>query len=384
MRGIPGVQATPKASEGAFPILRSAMQPHQLSPALDSLELDDVAMTNNESSEANPDMLRAIIVDEEELLAEEAAGLISHQVEGLESFKLLFSGGIAGAVSKSATAPLARLTILYQVDGLGHVASPIQSSKASVAEMLARIVKQEGFRSLWKGNGVTIVHRLPYSSANFWTYEKVNEVWKAHLPSRGPLALEDVTRRLVAGGVAGLTACTLAYPLDLVRTRLAAQTTHTYYKGISHALSAIIRDEGMRGLYRGLGATLTQVAPSLAINYAAYETLRNHWLSKTNRSSPTVGMSLACGSLAGLVSSTATFPLDLVRRRLQLEGQRGSQQHVSYRNVFRNVVAQHGMKGLYAGLLPEYYKVVPGVAIAFCTYEFMKKSLQVQTNATSR
>ena len=81
-----------------------------------------------------------------------------------------------------------------------------------------------------------------------------------------------------------------AYPLDLVRTRLAAQTTSHYYNGIWHALSTIVRDEGMLGLYRGLGATLTQVGPSLAMNYCAYETLRSYWVAhEPSLQSPTVG-----------------------------------------------------------------------------------------------
>lgn len=85
-----------------------------------------------------------------------------------------------------------------------------------------------------------------------------------------------------------------AYPLDLVRTRLAAQTTSTYYTGIWHALSTIVKDEGLFGLYRGLGATLTQVAPSLAINYCAYETLRSYWLThEPGRQAPTVSFSFA-------------------------------------------------------------------------------------------
>lgn len=67
-------------------------------------------------------------------------------------------------------------------------------------------------RALWKGNGVTIIHRLPYSSVNFWTYEQVNELWKRHLPSSlfaayGLGSAEPVLRRLAAGGVAGVTAC---------------------------------------------------------------------------------------------------------------------------------------------------------------------------------
>ena len=87
-----------------------------------------------------------------------------------------------------------------------------------------------------------------------------------------------------------------AYPLDLVRTRLAAQTTSTYYTGIWHALSTIVKDEGLFGLYRGLGATLTQVAPSLAINYCAYETLRSYWLAhEPGRQSPTVSCTIRNG-----------------------------------------------------------------------------------------
>lgn len=56
-------------------------------------------------------------------------------------------------------------------------------------------------------------------------------------------------------------ACVQAYPLDLLRTRLAAQTKSSYYSGISSSLSTIVRDEGFAGLYRGLGATLLQVLP---------------------------------------------------------------------------------------------------------------------------
>ena len=135
-----------------------------------------------------------------------------------DTSKVLLSGGFAGAVSKSATAPLARLTILLQVGNLclhGHLRAvswmfaaacldvaepatlPIAAQSSALNEnifftqvqglavvrqeprtpslfrALSTVVKQEGFLSLWKGNGVTIVHRLPYSAVNFWTYEQV-------------------------------------------------------------------------------------------------------------------------------------------------------------------------------------------------------------------
>ena len=73
-----------------------------------------------------------------------------------------------------------------------------------------------------------------------------------------------------------------------MRTRLAAQTSSNYYHGIVGTLATIVRDEGVVGLYRGLGPTLAQVAPSLGINYCAYETLRSFWLSRSHERSPSV------------------------------------------------------------------------------------------------
>ncbi len=68
-------------------------------------------------------------------------------------------------------------------------------------------------------------------------------------------------------------------------------------------------------------------------------------------------MSLMCGGAAGLISSTATFPLDLIRRRMQLEGQAGTRRYKGYADVARSVMANGGLRGFYAGILPEYFKV---------------------------
>lgn len=224
---------------------------------------------------------------------------------------MLAAGGLAGAISKTATAPLARITILNQVHfggspcpmprcppncspslppsspaplhvcGLtgrpqvqgmpGAAAGPaLQTVRGLGIFSVARgIVQSEGWLALWKvgrpaalpafsdegqtgsfsqGNGVTLVHRLPYSATNFYVYETVLEAmaqWRREAgsdPGGGDL-LQDMGRRLTAGAIAGCTAVAMAYPLDLVRTRLAAQTRHQYYQGITHALATIATDE---------------------------------------------------------------------------------------------------------------------------------------------
>jgi len=217
--------------------------------------------------------------------------------------KLLLCGGVAGAFSKSCTAPLARITILRQLQSTGVVHGWSGSAGMGIYAALAKIAREEGVRALWKGNGVTVLHRLPYSSINFYAYENImdflegegswarsGEKSKSSAGGKGGTSRKDdednperqggvglgwdVGRRLVAGGSAGMIACAMTYPLDLVRTRLAAQTTVKHYDGLFHALYVIAKKEGPRGLYRGLPPTLVGVGPSLAINFAAYETFR--------------------------------------------------------------------------------------------------------------
>ncbi|XP_031274010.1 mitochondrial substrate carrier family protein B-like isoform X2 [Pistacia vera] len=288
----------------------------------------------------------------------------------------LLAGGVAGALSKTCTAPLARLTILFQVQGMHSDGAALR--KASIWHEASRIVNEEGFRAFWKGNLVTIAHRLPYSSVNFYAYEQYKKLLQVipGLQSRGENMGADACLHFLGGGLAGITAASATYPLDLVRTRLAAQTNVIYYRGIWHALQTICREEGVLGLYKGLGATLLGVGPSIAISFSVYETLRSFWQSQRPRDS-TVLVSLACGSLSGIASSTATFPLDLVRRRKQLEGVGGRARvyTTGLFGIFRHIIQTEGFRGMYRGILPEYYKVVPGVGICFMTYETLKMLL---------
>ncbi|BBH06200.1 Mitochondrial substrate carrier family protein [Prunus dulcis] len=287
----------------------------------------------------------------------------------------LLAGGIAGAFSKTCTAPLARLTILFQVQGMHSDVAAL--SKASIWHEASRIVNEEGFRAFWRGNLVTIAHRLPYSSVSFYAYERYKQLLHSLLGEnlRGN-ASTDMCVHFLGGGMAGLTAASATYPLDLVRTRLAAQRNALYYRGIGHAFHTICREEGFLGLYKGLGATLLGVGPSIAISFSVYEALRSFWQSERPNDS-TVMVSLACGSLSGIASSTATFPLDLVRRRMQLEGAGGRARiyNTGLVGTFKHIIRTEGLRGLYRGILPEYYKVVPSVGIVFMTYETLKMLL---------
>ncbi|XP_024974255.1 mitochondrial substrate carrier family protein B-like isoform X2 [Cynara cardunculus var. scolymus] len=228
---------------------------------------------------------------------------LQHHGSQIGAIHQLIAGGVAGAVSKTCTAPLARLTILFQVQGMHSDVSTLR--KASIWHEASRIIREEGFRAFWKGNLVTITHRLPYSSISFYAFEHYKNLLQqmsgveTHETNFG----NDVFVRLAAGGLAGVTAASVTYPLDLIRTRLSAQTNVNYYRGIWHALHTISREEGIFGLYKGLGACLLGVGPNLAISFSVYHTARSYWqLQRPDDSTVMVG--LACGSLSGIASST--------------------------------------------------------------------------------
>ncbi|KAK4771330.1 hypothetical protein SAY87_031862 [Trapa incisa] len=226
----------------------------------------------------------------------------SQQQLQLGTVQHLLAGGVAGAFSKTCTAPLSRLTILFQVQGMHTDVSALKN--ASIWHEASRIFNEEGLRAFWKGNLVMISHRLPYSAISFYTYEQYKRFLYALLgDDQQGVSRSSYLVHFAGGGLAGLTAASATYPLDLVRTRLAAQRKQVYYRGLFHAFHTIYKEECIFGLYKGLGPTLLGVGPTIAINFSVFESLRSFWLSQRPNDS-TVMVSLACGSLSGTISST--------------------------------------------------------------------------------
>ncbi|CAN0926478.1 Calcium-binding mitochondrial carrier protein SCaMC-1-A [Linum grandiflorum] len=206
----------------------------------------------------------------------------TQQQSQVGSLQHMLAGGIAGAFAKTCTAPMARLTILFQIQGMHSDVRAL--SRPSISREACRIFNEEGFRAFWRGNLVTIAHRVPYSAVNFFAYEQYKTYFQSllGLERQGGNSTADVAVRFVGGGLAGVTAASVTYPLDLVRTRLAAQRNTLYYRGISHSLSTICKEEGFFGLYKGLGPTLLGVGPNLAIGFCVYESLKSFWEVESN------------------------------------------------------------------------------------------------------
>jgi len=278
------------------------------------------------------------------------------------AWKSLTSGGIAGAVSRSATAPLERLKIVMQMQSL----PTSQAKYTGILDASIQIVKKEGVLAFWRGNATNVIRIAPYSAIGFFTFERLKSVFKKDKP-------DSAWMRIVAGGMAGGCASTATYPLDLIRTRLTlqGQTTLVKYNGILHALTSVAKTEGIIALYKGIGTTLAGIIPYNAINFTTYDTVK-HLIDANGKLSSM--QSLWCGAFSGSVAATATYPLDLLRRHMQMRAELGgSKVYSGLWDACLHIFQAHGIRGFFSGLVACYMKVIPSSAIGFMVYDFCRK-----------
>lgn len=119
----------------------------------------------------------------------------------------------------------------------------------------------------------------------------------------------------MAGSAAGVTSTITCFPLEVLRTRLACAEPGKYANIIAAAVS-IVRVEGLKALYGGLGPSLMGVIPYAGINLGSYDGLRYAYTRVTKETKVPKSAALVFGALAGVTAATATFPLEVVRRRM--------------------------------------------------------------------
>ncbi|KAF9102092.1 mitochondrial thiamine pyrophosphate transporter [Mortierella sp. AM989] len=314
---------------------------------------------------------------------------------------------------------------------------------------MAMIVREEGVRGLWKGNMAAEYLYLTYSGIQFLVYQQTRVLLKktseisaqtasaatsAPTSQTGPIVAaplhavsaftsSSAVQSWISGANAGIIATASTYPFDLLRTRFAVQRDVKVYTSIVQACRHIYRADGLTGFYRGMSPALIQVVPYMGIMFASYDTLKHlsAWFKHKanvessqseakqkegakNISQVLLGLEdLICGGLSGIISKTSVYPLDMVRKRLQIHG--SEQQKVTLNiyspslstatkefnpsnnklptTVWRCIVhiaRTEGYLALYKGLLPGLVKAAPSSAVTFLVFSqagtFVEKYLR--------
>ncbi|KAA8648160.1 coenzyme A transporter [Aspergillus tanneri] len=343
------------------------------------------------------------------------------------------AGGLAGCAAKTVVAPLDRVKILFQASNPQF--AKYSGSWIGLVAAVRDIRRYEGARGLFKGHSATLLRIFPYAAIKFLAYEQIRAVV---IPSRDK---ETPFRRLVSGSLAGITSVFFTYPLELIRVRLAFETKKssrssfvdifrqiynervsppsasskvsranassatttaaaatTTAKNVSSAVNKAVPSFGLANFYRGFAPTLLGMLPYAGMSFLTHDTVGD-WLRsprlapyttipdselssqerprKGRRLQLTAAAELFAGALAGLVSQTSSYPLEVIRRRMQVGGVVGDGRRLGMVETARMIWLEKGFRGYWVGLTIGYVKVMPMVATGFFVYERLKWSLGI-------
>lgn len=205
------------------------------------------------------------------------------------------------------------------------------------------------------------------------------------------LTTKKVGKNLIAGAMARGMAATIMFPIDVVKTRLQFQrkiqlvdnpnANVRMYTGAWDAFTSICKEEGLRGMYKGLPVRLLYITPAAAVSFTVYEQFMQAWnynheqLKQHHQVSWTLPfLTLAAGGLARVLGTACRTPFDILKQQLQVEGQiyRGSQSKTIVETA-KYIAKTDGMRGFWSGYGVTLMRDAPFAAIYFTSYESIKR-----------
>lgn len=187
------------------------------------------------------------------------------------SYKVVALAGVGtGAIQSLILSPVELVKIRLQLQGSNYTRSQHADHHKGPTDVARSILRREGLRGIYRGLNVTILRDAPSHGFYFWTYEYMREQLHPGCRKNGQESLQTM---LVAGGLAGVASWVCCYPLDVVKTRLQAQSPSSAlkYNGLVDCFYKSVKAEGYGVLWRGLGAAVARAFVVNGAIFAAYE-----------------------------------------------------------------------------------------------------------------
>ena len=317
-------------------------------------------------------------------------------------WKYFIAASIAAASSRSLVAPLDRIKCLLQVQtqfqSFSHANGQPQTTPCgsvlrvtSIKSGLEEIILKEGWRGLFRGNFANLLKIAPETAFRCAIYEKFkSEIYKMKKKKgekkKGRSHELDFWERFGAVVTSAIFAQTIVYPLEVVKTRISTSGD----SGIWRILKETVKFSGVLSLYSGLAPALLRVGGDVAI----YETLKklNYYYMKgrypqngDDAQLPSIAALLCFGVLSSSIAQLGTYPLMLIRTRLQVQNMTfdhgSSSPPIKYNgaiDAYKKILANEGLPGLYRGAGVNLIKTVPAIASTYAFYEMMKRHLNIE------
>ncbi|QPG76648.1 hypothetical protein FOA43_004040 [Brettanomyces nanus] len=287
-------------------------------------------------------------------------------------------GSIAGAIGATVVYPIDMLkTRMQNQRGKGIYKSYVDCFRT--------LIRHEGVRGLYSGLLPQLVGVAPEKAIKLTVNDAVRRMGRRNSP-HGEITMPW---EILAGSCAGACQVIFTNPLEITKIRLQVQgeqisqaTKCGEVKLVKSAVD-IVRELGLRGLYKGAPACLMRDVPFSAIYFPTYANLKKylfHWdpADPQMRSNLQAWELLTAGALAGVPAAYFTTPFDVVKTRIQVETPRGDKAYEGIRNAFSRIFREEGCKAFFKGGLARVCRSAPQFGFTLATYELFQKTVPLE------
>jgi len=186
---------------------------------------------------------------------------------------------------------------------------------------------------------------------------------------------------LCAGTFGGISQTIVGHPLDTIKVRLQSQPTiagkNTKYTGVLHCFQSIVREERVRGLFKGLLSPLTGIAALNAVLFTSYGFAKSQF-EAYQEEELSIWQITACGIFAGIAQCSVACPMELIKVRLQSQYISRAALKPEYSgniDCIRKTIRVRGFRGLFSGMYGCLAREIPAYGSCFLTYEILQRVL---------
>lgn len=211
-----------------------------------------------------------------------------------------------------------------------------------------------------------MVRILPYAALQYCSHEQFKKLLNG---ATNEGKKEGKAKSFLAGSLAGLVSSICTCPLDLARARMAVSNSDKIR--LVDIFTRVVTKDGYLALYRGCLPSMIGIVPYAGVTFFTYETAKRLHYEQTGKKEPNHLQRLAFGALAGLLGQSASYPLDMVRRRMQTSATK-----LRMTETARRIVADpNPLRSMYRGLSLNWIKGPISVGISFTTFDLLTKFL---------
>lgn len=293
----------------------------------------------------------------------------SKTMDKSQQFQNYALAGMASMMGATTTNPMDVIKVRMQLEGELQNQQAVKNRKyANMYSGFRHIIATEGIRGLYKGLTASLMREGSYSTIRIGAYEPMKELLGADDPAHTSLYI-----KVVAGAITGAFGSAIANPTDLVKVRLQAENKVKRYSSTVGAFVTIVKNEGIAGLWRGVGPTVKRAALLTATQIPSYDHSKHLILNAGLLDEGTVLHGI-CSMFAGFMTATITSPVDVIKTRVMNQNVLGKKpsKYLGTIDAFRKIWCSEGPKGFYKGWFPNWMRIGPHTMVCLMFYEQLR------------